>query len=88
MVYLIKNQLADQTQPLGRLSTKEQITIEYHIEKQIQWLDKNSDASLDDIVKHKTQFEQIVMEIIHEIKRPGSASNDTQSSSHWNAGDL
>jgi hypothetical protein len=58
---------------------KEQITIEYHVEKQIQWLDTNLDAKLEDLIKHKDQFEQIVMEIINEINRRSPTSNDTRS---------
>ncbi len=84
MVYYVRNQLADPNKPLGRLSTQEQITIEYHIDKQIQWLDTNTDVSLDEIVKHKTLFEQIILEIVHEIERPSSALNHTR----WKSGDL
>ncbi len=70
------------------LSTREQMTIEYHVDKQIQWLDTNLDAKLEDLIKHKNQFEDIVTEIIHEINRQSSTSNDTWSSSHSYAGEL
>jgi molecular chaperone DnaK (HSP70) len=78
-VYSVKNQLNDNTKPLGRLSIREQTTIEYHVDKQLQWLDANSDAKLEDIIKHKDQFEEIVSEIINEINRRGPNSNDTHS---------
>ena len=83
----MKSQFADPTKPLGMLSTREQITIEYHIDKQIQWLDANTDADIEEIIKHKNQFEQIVTEIIQEFERQSATLNDTQSS-HWNEGDL
>ena len=87
-VYSIRNQLTDKTKPLGRLSSREQTAIEYHVDKQIQWLDQTSDAKLEDIIKHKNQFEEIILDIIDEINKRGPNSNDTYSSSHSNAGEL
>jgi hypothetical protein len=67
---------------------REQSTIEYHVDKQIQWLDTNLDAKLEDLIKHKDRFERIVIEIINEINRRNPTSNDTQSFSHSYSGEL
>jgi hypothetical protein len=70
------------------LSTREQTTIEYHVDKQIQWLDANLDAKLEELTKQKNRFEQIIAEIIDAINRRRSHSNDTLSFSHSNSGEL
>ena len=78
LVYFVRKQLADPTQPLGRLSRQEQTTIEYHVDKQIQWLDTYTDATLEEIIKHKTTFEQVIREIVHEIRRPTSRNSSDE----------
>jgi len=64
------------------LSTREKATIEYHVEKQIQWLDANLDATLEELIKHKNRFEQIIAELINAINRRNPTSNETESFSH------
>jgi len=70
------------------LPGREQTTIEYHVDKQIQWLDANLDASLEELEKQKHRFEQIVTEIINSFNRRSPNSNDTLSFSHSNSGEL
>ena len=75
--------MADTNTPLGRLTPREKATIENLVEKQIQWVESNPDAKLDELILHKNQLEETVSRIIDEIvRRSASSSNDTRPPSH------
>jgi hypothetical protein len=64
------------------LSSREKTTLEYHVDKQIQWIDANPNASIKDLTAHKDRLERIVTEIINEFIRRNPNANDTRPTSH------
>ena len=69
--YSLKTQLNDKEKLGGKLSAEDKETIEKAVEEQIQWIEANQGAEVDELKEHKKQFEEIVNPIITKLYGQG-----------------
>jgi len=65
--YSLKNQLADKEKLGGKLSSDEKDTIEKAVDEKIQWLEKNREASAEELKEQKKELEGIVQPIVGKL---------------------
>ncbi|KAK3747848.1 hypothetical protein QZH41_015996 [Actinostola sp. cb2023] len=65
--YSLKNQVGDKEKLGGKLSEEDKKTIVEAVDKTISWMDKNVEASVDDLKKQKKELEEIVQPIISKL---------------------
>ena len=65
--YSLKNQVGDKDKLGGKLSEEDKKTINDAIEKTISWMDKNSEATTDDLKKQKKELEDVVQPIVSKL---------------------
>lgn len=65
--YSLKNQVGDKDKLGGKLSEEDKKTITDAIEKTISWMDKNREASTDDLKKQKKELEDVVQPIVSKL---------------------
>ena len=65
--YSLKNQIADKEKLGGKLSDEDKETIETAVTEQIEWLEANQEASVDDFKAHKKTLEEIVQPITSKL---------------------
>lgn len=70
--YSLKNQINDKDKLGGKLSSSEKDTIEKAVEEKLQWMEKNREASVEELKEQKKELEGIVQPIIGKIYQ-GSA---------------
>jgi heat shock protein 5 len=63
----LKTQLSDKEKLGGKLSSDDKETIEKAVEEQIQWLESNQGADVDELKEHKKQLEEIVTPIMTKL---------------------
>ena len=66
-VYSLKKQIGDRDKLSAQLSDEEIEIVERAINEQIDWLDGNPDAGMEEIQQHKSEFESVVHPIISKI---------------------
>ncbi|CAF1266863.1 unnamed protein product [Adineta steineri] len=74
--YSLKTQLNDKEKLGGKLSNDDKETIEKAVEEQIEWLESNQAAEIDELKEHKKQLEEIVTPIITKLYGQGGAGSD------------
>jgi heat shock protein 5 len=62
--YSLKTELNNKEKLGGKLSNNDKKIIEAAIEKQIEWLESNPGANVNDLKEHKKQLEEVVTPII------------------------
>ncbi|KAK2184224.1 hypothetical protein NP493_276g02011 [Ridgeia piscesae] len=70
--YSLKTQINDKEKLGAKLSSDEKTTIEKAVTEQIEWLEKNPDADVDELKEHKKALDEIVQPIISKLYQ-GSA---------------
>jgi molecular chaperone DnaK (HSP70) len=65
--YSLKNQLADKEKLGGKLSAEEKDTIEKAVDEKIGWLEKNREASVEELKEQKKELEDIVQPIVGKL---------------------
>jgi molecular chaperone DnaK (HSP70) len=65
--YSLKNQVGDKEKLGGKLSEEDKKTITDAIEKSISWMDKNHEASTEDLKKQKKELEDVVQPIVSKL---------------------
>jgi heat shock protein 5 len=65
--YSLKNQIADKEKLGGKLSDEEKETIEKAVTEEIDWLEANKEASVEDMQEHKKALEAIVQPIVGKL---------------------
>jgi len=65
--YSLKNQLADKEKLGGKLSDSEKETIEKAVDEKISWLEKNREASVEELKEQKKELEDIVQPIVGKL---------------------
>lgn len=65
--YSLKNQIGDKEKLGGKLSDEDKEAIETAVNKSIEWLEKNSDASAEDFKEQKKELESVVQPITSKL---------------------
>lgn len=65
--YSLKNQVGDKEKLGGKLSEEDKKTITDAVEKTISWMDKNNEASAEDLKKQKKELEDVVQPIVSKL---------------------
>lgn len=65
--YSLKNQIGDKEKLGGKLSDDDKETIENAVNKAIEWLEKNADASAEDFKEQKKELESVVQPITSKL---------------------
>jgi len=65
--YSLKNQIADKEKLGGKLSSSEKETIEKAVDEKISWLEKNREASVEELKEQKKELEDIVQPIVGKL---------------------
>ena len=71
--YSLKTQLNDKEKLGGKLSAEDKETIEKAVEEQIQWIEANQGAEVEELKEHKKQLEEIVTPIMTKLYGQGGA---------------
>jgi len=69
--YSLKNQIGDKDKLGGKLSSSEKDTIEKAVDEKIQWLEKNREASVEELKEQKKELEDIVQPIVGKLYQGG-----------------
>lgn len=70
--YSLKTQINDKEKLGAKLSSEEKTTIEKAVTEQIEWLEKNPEAEVEELKEHKKALDEIVQPIISKLYQ-GSA---------------
>ncbi|GAU98999.1 HSP70-6 [Ramazzottius varieornatus] len=65
--YSLKNQIGDKEKLGGKLTDDDKETIENAVNKAIEWLEKNADASAEDFKEQKKELESVVQPITSKL---------------------
>jgi molecular chaperone DnaK (HSP70) len=65
--YSLKNQVGDKEKLGGKLTEEDKKTVTEAVEKTIAWMDKNHEASSEDLKKQKKELEDVVQPIISKL---------------------
>lgn len=71
--YSLKNQIGDKEKLGGKLSSSEKETIEKAVDDKISWLEKNREASVEELKEQKKELEDIVQPIVGKLYGQGGA---------------
>ena len=66
-VYNVRTQLKDKERLGGKLNKEDKEALTKAVEEQMKWLDDNPEASLEDLKKHKEDFENVLTPITTKL---------------------
>lgn len=69
--YQMKSQIADNEKLGGKLSDEEKVSIESAVERAIEWLGSNQDASTEENKEQKKELESVVQPIVSKLYSAG-----------------
>ena len=77
-VYSLKNQMEDKEKLGGKLAENDYEVILEAVKSAVSWLDKNSDADMEDFKEQKTILENIVSPITSKLYQSGNGSGTSE----------